>query len=158
MGSLEGWQRLVNIVPSPHNGITFDPGVTREIGEDPVEVCRWFGERDCINHTHYRNVKTHVPREQYTEVFLDEGEVDMFGVMRELVRQRYPRLLYPEHPPKIDADRENPFPGVGGAYTGFAYTVGYARAMLQAAAAVVLLERRISGGDHRRHVARDVTE
>lgn len=136
MGSVEGWKRLVDIVPSPHNGITFDPGVTREIGEDPVKVCRWFGERDCINHTHYRNVKTHVPREQYTEVFIDEGEVDMFGVMRELVRQRYPRLVYPEHPPKIDADRENPFPGVGGAYTGFAYTVGYARAMLQAAAAL----------------------
>ncbi len=136
MGSLEGWKRLVDIVPSPHNGITFDPGVTREIGEDPVAVCRWFCERDCINHSHYRNVKMRVPREQYTEVFLDEGEVDMFGVMRELVRHGYPRLVYPEHPPQIDADRDHPFPGTGGSYTGFAYTVGYARAMLQAATAV----------------------
>lgn len=133
MGSLEGWKQLVDIVPSPHNGITYDPGVTREIGEDPVTVCRYFGERDCINHAHYRNVRMRVPREQYTEVFLDEGEVDMFAVMRELVRQGYPRLVYPEHPPQIDADREHPFAGTGGAYTGFAYTVGYARAMLQAA-------------------------
>jgi mannonate dehydratase len=134
MGSVEGWKRLVDIVPSPHNGITFDCGVTREVGGDPVEVCHYFGERDCINHVHYRNVRMRVPREQYTEVFLDEGEVDMVAVMRELVRQRYPRLIYPEHPPLIDADREHPFKGISsGRYTGFAYTVGYARAMLQAA-------------------------
>ena len=43
MGSIEGWKKLVDIVPSPHNGITFDCGVTRELGGDPVEVCRYFG-------------------------------------------------------------------------------------------------------------------
>jgi mannonate dehydratase len=134
MSTLDGWKRLVDIVASPSNGITFDCGVTRELGEDPVAVCRWFGSRDCINHVHFRNVRTRVPREKYTEVFLDEGEVDMLAVMRELVRQKYPRLVYPEHPPLLDADREHPFKGISsGRYTGFAYTVGYARATLQAA-------------------------
>lgn len=52
------------------------------------------------------------------------------------MRQRYSGLVYPEHPPQLDADRENSFPGAGGAYTGFAYTIGNARAMLQAAMAV----------------------
>jgi mannonate dehydratase len=133
MSTLEGWKRLVDIVKSPSNGITFDCGVTRELGQDPVEVCRYFGTRDCINHVHFRNVRTRVPREKYTEVFLDEGEVDMFAVMRELVRLKYPRLIYPEHPPHLDADREHPFKGISSQrYTGFAYTVGYARAMLQA--------------------------
>jgi len=139
MGDLEGWKRLIEIVPSKSNGITFDCGVTREIGEDPVEVCRYFGTRDRINHMHFRNVRVQVPRAKYTEVFLDEGEVDMFGVMKELVRQKYPRLIYPEHPRGLDADRELPklrpaYPG-GGSYVGFAYNVGYARAMLQAALA-----------------------
>ncbi len=134
MGSLPDWKKLLDIVKSPSNGMTFDCGVTRELGEDPVTVCRYIGERDQINHVHFRNVKTHVPRLKYTEVFLDEGEVDMFAVMKELVRQKYPRLVYPEHPPLIDADREHPFGGISsGRYTGFAYTVGYARATLQAA-------------------------
>jgi mannonate dehydratase len=137
MGTVDGWKRLVAIVPSPSNGITFDCGVTREMGQDPVEVCRYFGTRDCINHVHYRNVRVRVPYQQYTEVFLDEGQVDMFAVMRELVRQKYPRLIYPEHPRALDADRERPgfhpyYPG-GGSYVGYAYNVGYARAMLQAA-------------------------
>lgn len=138
MSTLEGWKRLVNIVPSPSNGITFDCGVTRELGQDPVEVCRYFAARDCINHMHFRNVRTRVPREKYTEVFLDEGEVDLFAVMKELVRHKYPRLVYPEHPPHLDADRQHPFDGISSRrYTGFAYTVGYARAMLQAALATV---------------------
>ena len=135
MGSLAGWKRLVDIVKSPSNGITFDCGVTRELGEDPVEVARYFGARDCINHVHFRNVRTYVPRLKYTEVFPDEGEVNMFAVMKELVRQKYPRLVYPEHPRVLDADREQAGAGRGGGYAGFVYNVGYARAMLQAAMA-----------------------
>ena len=137
MATLEGWKRLVEIVTSPSNGITFDCGVTREMGEDPVEVCRWFGERDRINHVHYRNVRVRRPYVEYTEVFLDEGQVDMFAVMKELVRQKYPRALYPEHPRALDADRELPgfspyYPG-GGGYAGLVYNVAYTKAMLQAA-------------------------
>ena len=33
MGTVEGWKRLIDIVPSPSNGITFDCGVTREMGQ-----------------------------------------------------------------------------------------------------------------------------
>lgn len=137
MGTVEGWKRLVDIVKSPANGITFDCGVTREMGHNPVEVCRYFGERDCINHVHFRNVRVRVPYEEYTEVFIDEGQINMFAVMKELVRQKYSRTLYPEHPRALDADRERPgfkpyYPG-GGGYAGFAYNTGYAKAMLQAA-------------------------
>jgi mannonate dehydratase len=137
MSTLAGWKRLVDIVKSPHNGITFDCGVSRELGEDPVEVCRYFGARDCINHVHFRNVKVRKPYEKYTEVFIDEGENDMFAVMRELVRQKYPRLIYPEHPRALDYDRVHAdfhpwYPG-GGGYAGYAFNVGFTRAMLQAA-------------------------
>ena len=137
MGTIEGWKRLVGIVNSPSNGITFDCGVTREMGGDPVEVCRWFASRDRINHVHFRNVKVQKPYERYTEVFIDEGENDMFAVMKELVRQKYTRLIYPEHPRGLDYDRERPnfrsqYPG-GGGYAAYAFNVGYTRAMMQAA-------------------------
>ena len=139
MGSVEGWKHLIEIVPSKSNGITFDCGVTREMGRDPVEVCRYFGTRDRINHVHFRNVQVRVPSEKYTEVFLDDGQINMFAVMKELVRQKYPRLIFPEHPRGLEADRERAdfrsyYPG-GGSYVGFVYNVGYTRAMLQAALA-----------------------
>ena len=136
MGSVAGWKRLIDIVPSKSNGITFDCGVTREMGEDPVEVCRYFGNKDVINHVHYRNVRVQVPNEKYAEVFIDEGVNDMYAVMKELVRQKYPRQIFPEHPRALDYDRERAdfkpyYPG-GGGYAGYAYNVGYTRAMLQA--------------------------
>jgi len=139
MGSVAGWKRLIDIVPSKSNGITFDCGVTREMGQDPVEVCRYFGNRDVINHVHYRNVRVEVPNEKYAEVFIDEGVNDMYAVMKELVRQKYHRLIYPEHPRALDYDREQTdfkpyYPG-GGGYAGFSYNVGYTRAMLQASLA-----------------------
>jgi mannonate dehydratase len=137
MATVEQWKTYLKLVESPFNGMTFDCGVTREMGEDPVKVCRYLSERDCINHVHFRNVVVRTPYVDYTEVFLDDGQVDLFGVMRELVKHKYRRGLYPEHPRLLDMDREyqkfqNQYPG-GGGFAGEIYNVGYARAMLQAA-------------------------
>jgi len=133
---LSNWKRLLRTVPSTSNGMTYDSGVTTELGEDAVSWCRYLGERDCINHVHYRNVQVRKPYNDYTEVFPDEGEADMFGVMKELVRVGYTGVIYPEHPRGFDYDEtqevRSSYPG-GGAYTGYAYNVAYARAMLQAA-------------------------
>jgi mannonate dehydratase len=136
MGTVAGWKKLISIVNSPSNGITFDCGVTREMGEDPIEVCRYFATRDRINHCHFRNVLVKKPYERYTEVWIDEGLNNMFAVMKELVKNKYTHQVYPEHPRRLDYDAEHGriggYPG-GGAYAAFAYNVGYARAMLQAA-------------------------
>src|SRR5262249_32471767 len=137
MATIDGWKTLVGIVDSPSDWSTCDCGATPEMHGDPVEVCRWFASRDRINHVHFRNVKVQRPYERYTEVFLDEGENDMFAVMKELVAQKYARLIYPEHPRGLDYDRERPgfrpqYPG-GGGYAAYAFNVGYTRAMLQAA-------------------------
>jgi mannonate dehydratase len=142
MANLAGWKRLITIVDSPANGITFDCGVTREMGEDPVEVCQYFASRDRINHMHYRNVISDIPYEKYHEVFIDEGQVNLFAVMQELYRHGYNRGLYPEHPHILDYDRDRPGGsnlsggvaggGGGGGYTAQAFNVAFARAMMWA--------------------------
>jgi mannonate dehydratase len=139
MATLDGWKHLIEIVDSPANGITFDCGVTKEMGEDPVAVCRYFGGRDRINHMHYRNPHVMTPYVKYDEGFIDEGDVNMFAVIRELIRVKYSREIYPEHPRAIDYDRARGpirgYPG-GGSYTGDVYDIAYAKAMLQAALVV----------------------
>ena len=123
--------------------MTFDCGVTREMGEDPVAVCRYLGERDVINHVHFRNVRVRKPYIDYTEVFLDEGQVNMFAVMKELVRQKYPSGLYPEHPRALDIDRQrgirNQYPG-GGGLAGEIYNVSSGHGTTLGAALDMLLE------------------
>lgn len=136
MATLDGWKHLIQIVDSPSNGITFDCGVTREMGEDPVAVCRYFGSRDRINHMHFRNPHVLKPYVKYDEGFIDEGDVNLFAVMKELLKVKYTREIYPEHPRAFDYDRERGpiqgYPG-GGGYTGDVYDIAYAKAMLQAA-------------------------
>ena len=61
--------------------------------------------------------------------------------LRELVRLKDSRELYPQHPRAFDYDRAREpiqgYPG-GGGYAGDLYDIAYAKAMLQAA---LLLER-----------------
>jgi mannonate dehydratase len=139
MATLDGWKHLIEIVDSPSNGITFDCGVTKEMGEDPVAVCHYFGSRDRINHVHFRNPHVMKPYVKYDEGFIDEGDVNLFAVMRELLRVKYTREVYPEHPRALDYDRARGpiqgYPG-GGGYAGDVYDIAYAKAMLQAALVV----------------------
>jgi mannonate dehydratase len=138
MATYEGWKRLLDIVKSPTNGMTYDPGVCKEMGLDPVEVLRYMGSRDQINHAHYRNVTVQEPYNKYEEVFFDVGEVNMFEVMKEFFNVGYKRWIYPEHQRFFTRDEE--FPGYkpgtgyagGGGDTGMTYNVAYARAMMQA--------------------------
>ena len=140
IATFEDWKRLLNIVESPYNGMTCHSGVSRELGVDPVDVVRYMGERDQINHVHYRNVIVEEAPHKYAEVFPDNGESDMFAFMRELIRQGYTGSVYPEHPRAIDYDRTHP-DGItggyadvgGGGHAGLIYNLAYARAMLQAA-------------------------
>jgi mannonate dehydratase len=139
VANLAGLKRLITVVDSPSNGITFDCGVMRQMGEDPVEACRYFASRDRINHVHYRNVISEIKYNKYTEVFLDEGEVNMLAVMQELFKHHYTRGLYAEHPFILDYDKEHPggekrssaTPG-GGGYAAECFNVGFARAMMLA--------------------------
>ena len=52
MATFEHWKEYLRLVDSPCNGMTFDCGVTSELGEDPVAVCRYLGERDRIRRQH----------------------------------------------------------------------------------------------------------
>ena len=143
VANLDGLKKLIALVDSPTNGITFDCGVLREMGEDPVEACLYFAGRDRINHVHYRNVISELKYDKYLEVFPDEGEVNMFEVMRVLFGHHYNRGLYAEHPLIIDYDREHPGnanlsgarPGSGG-YAAECFNVGFARAMMLAVMSV----------------------
>ena len=139
IATFNDWKKLIDLVDSPSNGMTYDCGVCREMGEDPLEVLRYLGSRDRINHMHYRNVMVQQPYVKYEEVFFDEGQVNMFAVMQEVFRLGYKFGIYPEHPRAIDFDKEHPggignqYPG-GGGYAAQAYNVAYTKAMMQAAA------------------------
>jgi mannonate dehydratase len=93
------------------------------MGYDVIENITWFGQRDQINHVHFRNVLMEVPRQKYTEAFLDTGDNDMMACLRALHVTGYPRLLHPDHVPE--------FPGDPGGRAGWGYAVGQIKAMMR---------------------------
>ena len=48
LNSFSDWKRLVETVNSPSNCMTWDCGVTRELGEDPLVVGNWLASRNRI--------------------------------------------------------------------------------------------------------------
>ena len=72
-------------------------------------------------YVHFRNVKGKVPR--YHEVFVDEGDLDMFQALRALHRVGYDGVLIPDHTPQMSCDA--PW------HAGMAYALGYMKAALQ---------------------------
>jgi mannonate dehydratase len=115
LGSVDGLRRVCDTVRSPANGITFDTGVTREMGDNVIENIKWFGARDQINHVHFRNVLMKMPREKYVETFIDAGDNDMLACLRALHQTGYPRLLHPDHVPPFPTDKTGQRGGWGDA-------------------------------------------
>ena len=77
--------------------------------------------QDKISYVHFRNVKGKVPC--YDEVFVDEGDIDMFRVLRQLKRGHFNGVLVPDHTPLMTCAA--PW------HAGMAYALGYMKAAFQ---------------------------
>jgi len=118
-GSLNGMQRLVDLVPSPVNGLNFCIGTVIEMGIDVIAALQHFGAAGKINHIHYRNVKGSIP--SFDESFLDDGDLDMAQAFATLKNVGYTGPIMPDHWPTLEGhDRE----------IGRAYDLGYLRALM----------------------------
>jgi mannonate dehydratase len=84
IATFNDWKRLIEIAGSPANGMTDGCRVCRVMGEYPLEILRYLGLGDRINHMHYRNVTVQQPYVKYEEVFFDEGQVNMFVFIQEV--------------------------------------------------------------------------
>lgn len=121
-GSFAAYKRLIELVPSRSNAIEFCQGTFTEMGGDVLEAIRYFGQRDKILYVHFRNVRGAVP--VFDEVFIDEGDVDMFKAIQTYKEVGFDGVLIPDHTPGVEGDVE-------WGYRGFAYALGYMKALLE---------------------------
>ncbi len=122
----EKYQRALDLVPSEANALEFCLGSLQEMpgaGDEAVyESIARYGGQGKIAYVHFRNVRGKVPR--YEETFVDEGDLDMLRVLRELKAVGYEGVLIPDHTPEMSCDA--PW------HAGMAYALGYMRAAMQA--------------------------
>lgn len=125
LGTVDGLKRFVQLRENPFHGLNFCQGTVGEMLDDPAaeidDVIRWFGSRDKIFNVHFRNIKGR--KLDFTEVFPDEGDMDMAASLRTYREVGYRYMLMPDHVPHLSG------PNAQGVAFAFAY--GYIRGLLQ---------------------------
>jgi mannonate dehydratase len=129
LGTVDGLKKFLSIHESPYHGLNFCQGTVSEDLADPgtqiFDVIRHFGRQNKIFNVHFRNIRGH--RDDFMEVFPDEGDVDFVKALKAYREVGYSGLLMPDHVPTT----------VGGSpdtesQENFAFAFGYIRGLIQA--------------------------
>ena len=125
MNSVESFERLIELVPSPHNAICFCQGSFATMGVDVPEAIRRLGPH--IRYVHFRDVAG--TPESFVETWHDAGPTDMVAAMRAYRDVGFDGPIRPDHVPQLEGE----FDGDPGYTTkGRLFAWGYLRALMQA--------------------------
>ena len=123
--SVEAFQRALDLVPSPSNGLLFCQGCFSEmLGDGVYDAIRHFGRQGKIFYVHFRNTIGRVPK--FREAFIDNGEIDMLKAMRTYREVGFDGPMIPDHLPHIVGDSTY-------THRARAHAIGYMKALMQAA-------------------------
>jgi mannonate dehydratase len=123
----EAFRRVLRIVPSPVNGITFCQANFKLMGEDIKSLVREFGEQGKIFFVHLRDVTG--TREHFCETFHDNGPTDMAEMLKLYHEVGFRGPIRPDHAPTL-AGEDNRSPGY--AMQGKIFAIGYIKGIAQA--------------------------
>ena len=120
--NFEGFQRAMEIVPSPASGLDFCQGCWSEMGPRVLDAIRYFGSRGKIFYVHFHDVKGTVPK--FQETFIGQGNVDMFEALKTYREVGFRGFLIDDHVPRIVDDTE-------WGHRSRAFAIGYMTALLE---------------------------
>lgn len=127
MRSVENFQRLLDLVPSPVNGITLCQGNFTLMTDDLPSVIRHFGQQGKIFFVHLRDVRG--TPDNFVETFHDDGKTDMLACMRAYRDIGFDGVYRPDHVPTMEGDSNE---NAGYSSIGRLFAIGYLKGLQQA--------------------------
>lgn len=117
-------ERLINIVDSPSNGVTLCTGsLGASLSNNLPQIIRKVGHR--INFVHMRNVAVVGPKSFHEAPHISSlGSIDMYAVMKSLVKLGYDGPIRPDHGRMIWGEIGRPGYGLFDRALGASYLQG----------------------------------
>jgi mannonate dehydratase len=126
--SAANFRRVLNLVPSPVNGITFCQANFKLMGEDIAALAREWCSQKKIFFVHFRDVEG--TREHFRETFHDNGPVDLAQMLRIYHDWGFQGPIRPDHAPTLDGEgNDKPGYAMGGKVLAIGYMKGAMDAM-----------------------------
>ncbi len=126
-GTFDGYIRALQLANSPNIGVCLCCGTWMEggksTGKDVFEAAKAFAKMGKLWKIHFRNVTAPIP--YFVETYIDNGYTDMYKLMKTLVDADFRGNLIADHVPQMGTGRQ----------AGWSYSMGYIRALHQAALA-----------------------
>lgn len=108
MSSLAAFRRMLDLYPSPHNGVTLCQGNFALMTDDLPAWIRELGARDVLQFVHFRDVRGDAG--SFVETFHDDGQNDLAACMRAYAEVGFDGPMRPDHVPTM-AGESNEQPG-----------------------------------------------
>ena len=125
--SAAAYRRVLEIVPSPVNGITFCQANFKAMGGDIEAEAKEFCQQGKVFFVHFRDVRG--PGNHFRETFHDNGPTDMPRMLRVYHEAGFDGPIRPDHAPTLLGE-SNESPGY--AAQGKIFAVGYMKGVMQA--------------------------
>jgi len=123
MSSVDAFDRLVSLSPSPVNGITLCQGCFLEMGADLPDILHRFEER--IHFVHFRDIAG--VTSDFVETFPDDGPTDFLSVFNAFKEIGYRGPIRVDHVPRL-AIETGPNDGYG--FVGHVFATGYLKGLI----------------------------
>lgn len=127
MRSIDNFQRLLDLRPSPASGIALCQGNFTLMTDDLPAVIRTFGAQGKIFFVHLRDVRG--TPENFIETFHDEGKTDLLACMQAYHDTGFDGVARPDHVPTMGKDT-NERPGYS--QIGRLFAIGYLKGLQEA--------------------------
>jgi mannonate dehydratase len=125
--SAANYRRLMNIAPSPVNGVTFCQANFRAMGENIYEVAREFCEMGKVFFVHFRDIEGN--KIHLRETFHDNGPTDMAKMMEIYSRSGFVGPMRPDHAPTMEGESDD---SRGYGMSGKIFAFGYMKGLMDA--------------------------
>jgi mannonate dehydratase len=122
----DSFRRVMNMVPSPVNGVTYCQANFLAMGEDIGALAREWGKQKKIFFVHFRDIAG--TRERFRETFHDNGPTDMGKMLQIYYDSGFDGPMRPDHAPTLEGEA-NDRPGY--AFNGKIFAFGYMKGILE---------------------------